>query len=374
MLAPDPVPLFLFADARETFDEPLRTALADGGLDEAVAALRAFGLVDRETIVNERNAAITTEAIRLHRLVRGVAAQRGEERAGQMRQALMAALREVYPNDAYTNPASWPRCAALTAHLLSVCRVEMADDSAKARCADLLNLAGRYFHGGDHTDARPLFERALAIREEVLGPDHPDTATSLSNLANLLDDQGNHAAARSLCERALAIREKVLDPEHPDTAISLNNLAALIRDQGDLAGARSLLERALAIDEKALGPEHPSTAIDVSNLARVLSRIGHMDDAEALFKRAIAIGEKAHGRDHALTQRFCCHRARHLLETGRAAEALPLAEAALATHEAASGAVHPWTKDSARVTADALDALNLHDDAAALRARHDVVK
>ena len=58
-------------------------------------------------------------------------------------------------------------------------------------------------------------------------------------------------------ERALAIREKALGPEHPITANCLNNLVDLLRDQGDLAEARPLLERALAIREKALGPEHP---------------------------------------------------------------------------------------------------------------------
>ena len=66
-----------------------------------------------------------------------------------------------------------------------------------------------------------------------------------------------YAAARPLFERALAIREKALGPEHPLTATTLNNLAVLLQDQGDLAGARSLNERALAIREKALGPEHP---------------------------------------------------------------------------------------------------------------------
>jgi Tetratricopeptide repeat len=33
----------------------------------------------------------------------------------------------------------------------------------------------------------------------------------------------------ALHERALAIREKVLGPEHPDTAASLNNFALLHR-------------------------------------------------------------------------------------------------------------------------------------------------
>src|SRR5206468_6420191 len=33
---------------------------------------------------------------------------------------------------------------------------------------------------GDYASARPYSEQALAIRERVLGPDHPDTATSLN--------------------------------------------------------------------------------------------------------------------------------------------------------------------------------------------------
>jgi Tetratricopeptide repeat len=61
----------------------------------------------------------------------------------------------------------------------------------------------------------------------VLGPDHPHTATSLSNLAWLLRAQGELAAARPLLERALAIRERVLGPDHPDTAISRESLARL---------------------------------------------------------------------------------------------------------------------------------------------------
>ena len=58
-------------------------------------------------------------------------------------------------------------------------------------------------------------------------------------------------------QRALAIEEKALGPEHPDVATSLNNLAELYRDQGKYGEAEPLYQRALAIDEKALGPDHP---------------------------------------------------------------------------------------------------------------------
>jgi tetratricopeptide (TPR) repeat protein len=416
LLAPEPIPLFLFAEACEKLGEPLASMLAGDGLDEAVAALRAFALVDREAIVGERNASITTDAIRLHRLVREVAAARREgESRDRSRRALVAALAAVYPNDGFDNPISWSRCASLSPHLLGSCETEMGDAAGNAERASLLNRAACYVHGrGAYSEARPLFERALAIREKVLGPDHRDTAESLDNFALLLHAQGDLAGAWPLSERALAIREKVLGPDHPDTAHSLNNLAIvrleqgdpaetrslyeralairekmlgpdhrdtaeslnnlahLLETQGDLAAARPLYERALAIDEKILGPEHPNTATSLCNLARLLSKCAHAEDAEPLFKRAIAIGEKVLGLGHPSTQRYRSHCARHFLNTGRATEALSLARAALATHEKASGPNHPWTKDSARLMADALDAQSRSDEAAELRARYGI--
>jgi tetratricopeptide (TPR) repeat protein len=134
--------------------------------------------------------------------------------------------RRSYPADGYSNPAAWPRCALLTPHLLAICETEIADATANAERANLLNRAGNYFHGrAAYSAARPLLERALAIREKALGPEHSDTAESLNDLALLLHAQGDLAAARPLFERALAIQEKALGPEHPATATVRRNLA-----------------------------------------------------------------------------------------------------------------------------------------------------
>ena len=43
---------------------------------------------------------------------------------------------------------------------------------------------------------------------KALGPEHPDTATSLNNLALLLEQQGRYVEAEPLFRRALAISEK----------------------------------------------------------------------------------------------------------------------------------------------------------------------
>jgi hypothetical protein len=109
-------------------------------------------------------------------------------------------------------------------------------------------------------------------------------------------------------------------------------LAAALRlmDQGDFARARPLFEHVLEIRERALGPEHPSTN-------RVRCGLSHL-----------------------------------LLFIGQPTEAFTLGEAALAAHDKTLGRDHALTKDSARVTADALDALGCTEEAKALRKRYGV--
>jgi tetratricopeptide (TPR) repeat protein len=346
LLAPEPIPLFLFSEVPEKFGEPLASMLLDDGLDEAVAALRAFSLIDHEAIKDERDASITTETIRLHRLVREVTAGRcdGEVR-DHSRRALVAALAVVYPRGIYTNLAAWPRCELLTPHVLAICEIEVADTTTNTECADLLGRAGAYFHSrANYSLARPLLERSLAIREKVSGPEHPDTALSLHNLGGQLQDQGDYAAARRLLERALAIREKVSGPEHPDTVMTLNGLARLLQVQGDLAGARPLFECGLAITEKTLGPEHQFTSMLLNNLAQLLQAQGDFAGARPLFERALAISEKEGGPGN-LTA-FLNNLAKLLQAQGDFAGARPLLERSLSIAEKALGLEHPDTSKS----------------------------
>jgi len=117
-LAPEAIPLFLFSEGREKFGQPLASLLAGDGLDEAIAALRAFALVDRETIGDERDPSVTTETIRLHRLVRVAAAGRRQGDALEAaRRVLIKAMEVVYPAGVTSNndPSVWPRARRLDA-------------------------------------------------------------------------------------------------------------------------------------------------------------------------------------------------------------------------------------------------------------------
>ncbi len=58
-----------------------------------------------------------------------------------------------------------------------------------------LSIASLYYDQGKYAEAEPLNQRALAIWEKALGPEHPDVARSLNNLAMVYTDQGKYEEA-----------------------------------------------------------------------------------------------------------------------------------------------------------------------------------
>ena len=205
------------------------------------------------------------------------------------------------------------------------------------------NLAALYDSQGRYGEAEPLYQRALAAREKVLGPEHPDTLTSVNNLAFLYDSQGRYGEAEPLYQRALAALEKVLGPEHSHTLSSVNNLAALYDSQGRYGEAEPVYQRALAAREKVLGPEHPDTLSSVNNLAALYGYQGRYGEAEPLFQRALAAREKVLGPKHPDTLSSVNNLAFLYDSQGRYGEAEPLFQRALAAREKVLGPEHPNT-------------------------------
>ena len=62
--------------------------------------------------------------------------------------------------------------------------------------ANVLNVkVEQLYKQGRYTEALPLAQQILEIREKVLGPEHPDTATSLDNFAVLYESLGDYPKA-----------------------------------------------------------------------------------------------------------------------------------------------------------------------------------
>ncbi|HEX7182951.1 MAG TPA: tetratricopeptide repeat protein [Thermoanaerobaculia bacterium] len=272
----------------------------------------------------------------LHRLVAAFAlGGEGEDEA-----------REAVEQTLFEEAARLNKAGYLAPLLVWQPHLRAVTDAASSRedrsAANLCNELGYHLQMiGDLTGARPYWERALAIRERVLGTEHPGTAVSLNNLGGLFQNQGD--LARPYYERALTILEKVLGPEHPDTASSLNNLGFLLKNQGDVAGARSYFERALAIREKVLGPKHPDTALSLNNLGYLLHSQGDFAGAKPYFEWALAIWEKFLGPEHPDTATGLNNLAGLLWSQGDLTGARPYMERALAILEKVLGPEHPDT-------------------------------
>lgn len=213
--------------------------------------------------------------------------------------------------------------------------------AALARATALIERALALHGEGKYADATTPAREALALRERLLGPDHPDVAEALNALALVLQYQGAHAEAHALFVRSLALQEKALGPDHPSLAAAVNNLGALLQDEGKFGEARPYFERALAIDEKALGKAHPEVATDAHNLASLLHDLGEYATARTLYERALAIRETTLGPTHPHVAQTLNNLGLLLKDYGAYEEARARLERALSIKEKVLGADHP---------------------------------
>ncbi len=336
-LAPDAIPEEIVIKGASYLGEHLQGVLEDEGLlDEAIAVLRAYSLIRRNT---------TEKMLSIHRLVQAVLrdAMPAEEEKKWAQQTVYA-VNATFPNTEFTQ---WSICKRCLPHTLACLDLIEQKDLMLPQAALLVSKAGSYLHEcARYTQAEPLFQCALAICKHQWGSEHPNTAASLNNLALLYDNQDKHEQAEPLYQRALAIREQQLGPEHPDTATSLDNLAALYDNQGKHEQAELLYQRALTIRERQLGPEHPDTANSLNNLALLYGNQGKYEQAEPLYQRALTIRERQLGPEHPDTAASLNNLAVFFKNQGKYEQAEPLYHHALAICEHQLGPEHSKTATS----------------------------
>jgi len=219
----------------------------------------------------------------------------------------------------------------------------------------------------DFAAARPLRERLVSIRSELVGEKHWQTTDARKAVArlNLLaglsqqelaalrqgDEQnrkavnflgtGKSADALVLLQQALAVRKKILGEAQPEYAQSLSNLAQLYAGQGDYAKALPLAQQAVELTKNALGQEHPGYAHSLNNLAQLYHVHGEYAKALPLLQQAVEVNKKALGDGHANYAMSLASLANLYSAQGDNARALPLLQEALLVRKKALGEAHP---------------------------------
>ena len=337
-LAPDAIPEQLMIRGAPELGSIFQHLVDDPGLlDEALGTLRRYSLVKRQ---------LAGQTFSVHRLVQAVLFESLEEAVQRLwAERTVRAVSLAFPD--VTDVKLWEQCERFLPHA-RVCATLIEEYTFEFdQASNLLNQMAYYLERrAQYTQAEPLYQRALAICEKQLGPEHHETAICLDNLANVYREQRKYEQAVPLTQRALAIFEKQLGPEHHETATCLDNLAGLYREQRKYEQAEPLFQRALMIREKWLSPEHPSIANSLNNLAELNRAKGKYKQAEPLFQRALMIREKWLGPEHLLTVQSLDNLALLYDDQGRYGEAERLFQRALTIKEKQLEPEHPSIANS----------------------------
>ena len=215
-LHPDSIPEELLTE--EVPDvEPTRLVNDLIAFDEGMESLRAYSLVRRHA---------GTEIVSIHRLVQAVLRDAmTEDQQQHWAERAVRVVNSLFPSG---EPETWHLCERYLLTVQTCADLIAAWNMVFPEAINMLNQAGVYLvERAEYEQAEPLLLRALAIREQMLGANHPNTAQSLNNLAYLYEVQGQYEQAEPLYKRALAIHEQVLGANHPDTIIVRANYAVL---------------------------------------------------------------------------------------------------------------------------------------------------
>jgi tetratricopeptide (TPR) repeat protein len=190
----------------------------------------------------------------------------------------------------------------------------------------------------DVPGALALMRQALALKEKILPPDHPDIAVSTSAVAEFLHRLGKNAEALAMVERARDTTARALGPN----ASELGHLAS---NEGEYLVALGRAKEAIPVFEDAVkrlqgtGPESPILAYPLTGLGQAYLALGRPVDARPVLEHAWRLRETVDIPVDAAETRFALARA--LWDTGGdRARARGLAVAARDAYAHASDAEH----------------------------------
>ncbi len=292
---PEPVPLTVLTEHPDTLPEKLRPMATD-----PLALARCTGILRRRGM-----ATVSPHGIQLHRIPAALLrarSHRSDVTAAGWATTVVRLLAETAPGKVRIDPGGWPLWRQLLPHVLAAAGHDVALDAVPADATRLLDRAATYLQTrGEPQAALAPFQRALIVRRDKFGEDHPDTLTSASNVALNLWYLGEFQRARALDEDTLTRRRRVLGENDPATLTSAIQLANDLFGLGHYPQARELQEEMLSRQRRILGDDHPDTLTSASLLGGVLWSLGDYQQARQLQDDTFTRSRRVLGEDHTNT-------------------------------------------------------------------------
>jgi len=140
---------------------------------------------------------------------------------------------------------------------------------------------------------------ALAILARIVPDERASLAVASAEEALSTSlRQSKPAESVALLRNVVAIRKNLLGSEHPDTANALLNLAMSLQKTKQLGEAEAAVRDALAVSRKTVGEQHRRTAFCVEKLGDILRSSGRFSEAEDAYREALAIWKTRENRHH----------------------------------------------------------------------------
>jgi eukaryotic-like serine/threonine-protein kinase len=196
-------------------------------------------------------------------------------------------------------------------------------------------------HAARYDEARQTVDRAITLRSETVGADHPDMSYLHHQLGTILDDTG--APERSLAEfrKAYDIDLKAYSKDNPHVAIDEVSLSVeLLELERPLDALKYNLE-AVKTFRKDPGNDRAMLGTALLDLANVYRALDRADDSIRTYEEALAIVIELHGADHVEVADVLNNEAVTVAETGDHARARELWHRALEIREKVLGHLHP---------------------------------
>jgi tetratricopeptide (TPR) repeat protein len=165
--------------------------------------------------------------------------------------------------------------------------------------ATVLNNIGRlHYRNADFEQALTVYTRALAIRRQQFGCDSIDVAATVCNVAQTYHQCAKFEQAVAHYLEFLDVAESRLGSNHRDIAVIFKCIAEIRHEQLDFSNAKIWYTKALSATRNTLGNCHPGVASVLNKLGNLHFELDELDESLDCYTKGLRIEQAALSWNH----------------------------------------------------------------------------